>query len=142
MTLLTWSLLGFALWTLLLVAVPVGAYRWNMIFSGRANFRTWADYEIKGAPWYRRGMRAHANCVENLPVFASLVLVITLAGLETQWLQTLGLVVLGARVLHSVVHVAFEQTNVVVGARSLLYHTQWFAMVGMGLLTAWHAWGA
>lgn len=142
MTTPLWALLGFALWTLLVLASTVGLYRWTGLLTGRDNFQTFGEYRIEGADWYKRGMRAHANCVENLPVFGALVLVGAFAGVDATVLDVLALVVIGVRVPHTIVHVAFQQTNVVVGFRSLLFHTQWFAMVGMALVTAWHGWVA
>jgi uncharacterized MAPEG superfamily protein len=76
-------------------------------------------------------MRAHANCVENLPVYAAIVIVIVAAGLQDPWLDRLAIVLLAARVVHTVVHVAFEQTNPVAGARFAFFFTQVLCMLGM-----------
>ena len=50
--------------------------------------------------------RAHLNCLENLPLFASVVLVATLRGVTGHALDALAVVYLLARIGQSVVHVA------------------------------------
>ena len=66
-------LMGFAAWTLLLLLTTVGAYRLSRVFLGRAGMSEFPADHVEGQDWYRRAMRAHANCLENLPVFAVLV---------------------------------------------------------------------
>ena len=131
MTIPVWVLLGFAAWTLLVLAMTIGTYRWKNILTGRVHFSEYGEYKIEGAGWYKRAMRAHANCVENLPVYAAIVVVLTAAEIASPVLDVFALILLGARVLHTSVHVAFEQTNLVVGMRSALFHTQWLCMAAM-----------
>src|SRR5262245_42499234 len=69
-----WMLLGFAAWTVLLLIATVGTYRWGRILTGTAHIASFRADQIEGAGWYQRGTRAHANCIENLPVFAAIVL--------------------------------------------------------------------
>jgi hypothetical protein len=75
-------LLGFAAWTLLTLIGSVGVYRWSRILTGRASVAEWRADVPQGCEWYQRSMRAHMNCVENLPLFAALVvaLMATYAG--------------------------------------------------------------
>jgi uncharacterized membrane protein YecN with MAPEG domain len=80
MTVPMWMLLGFATWTFLLMSGTVGVYRWTRILSGRASVSSFPGDKVEGEDWYRRSMRAHANCVENLPVFGAIVLVLYVAG--------------------------------------------------------------
>ena len=78
MTIPQFSLLAFAMWTII---VPLGAiayYRWSRILAGAAPINAFPADAVSGADWYRRAMRAHANCVENLPVFGSIVVLISL----------------------------------------------------------------
>ena len=127
-----WALLAFAGWTLLTLANTVGVYRWGSILSGRARIEAYAHYTTeKGSDWYRRSLRAHANCVENLPVFGAIVLVLTASGLQSTTLDVLALVVIGARIPHTLVHVAFEQRTVAVSFRSAFFNIQWLAMIAM-----------
>ena len=69
-----WMLLGFAAWTVLLLLATVGVYRWSRILTGRMAIRNFRADQVEGAEWYKRAMRAHANCVENLPVFGAIVI--------------------------------------------------------------------
>jgi uncharacterized MAPEG superfamily protein len=136
MTIPLWCALAFAAWTLLTLGLTVGHHRWSRILTGRARFEDYSEYRIEGAGYYPRGMRAHANCVENLPVFATIVLVLSALGMQSAALDTLAIVVIAARVLQTSVHVGFEQTNTVVTFRSILYNTQWLAMLATIVLIA------
>src|ERR1700732_5544631 len=57
-----------AAWTLLILFATVGIYRWSRILTGRTAIATWRADEQQGSEWYRRAMRAHINCLENLPI--------------------------------------------------------------------------
>ena len=131
MTVPLWVLLAFAAWTLLVLAGSVGHYRWSRILSGQSRFADFGEYRIEGAEWYQRGMRAHANCVENLPIYGAIVVVITAAGVDRPSLDVLALILIGARILQSLVHVLFEQTNTVVTFRSIFYNIQFACMAAM-----------
>src|SRR5205814_9211633 len=74
-------LLGFAAWTLALLVTTVGAYRLSRVFRGRAGMGAFPADRVEGQDWYKRSMRAHANCVENLPVFAVLVYAVRASGI-------------------------------------------------------------
>jgi len=131
MSIPVWCLLAFAAWTLLTLVTTIGVYRTRRILTGRKSFADYGEYKVEGSPWYQRAMRAHANCVENLPVFGAIVLAIVAAGLEGPVLSVLALVVVCARVPHTVVHVALEQTNRAVTSRFILYNIQFLAMSAM-----------
>lgn len=73
MTVPVWMLLGFATWTVLLLLFTIGIYRWSRILSGRVPIRQFPADAVGGEEWYRRATRAHANCIENLPVFGAIV---------------------------------------------------------------------
>ena len=76
----TWVLLGFAAWTILTLLVGVGAVRWSLILTGRQRLNEFPADVPHGSPRYRRAMRAHANCVENLPVYGAVAVTATLSG--------------------------------------------------------------
>jgi uncharacterized MAPEG superfamily protein len=139
MTIPLWTLLAFALWTLGVLGFGIGVHRWSQILRGKANFATFAEFRIEGPAWYCRAMRTHQNCVENLPIYGALVLVATLAHVHSSVVDVAAIVFMLARVLHTTVHVAFEQTNRVVAARSTLFNLQVVCMTTMGVVTAWHA---
>lgn len=69
MSIPVWVLLAFAVWTMLVLMLTVGIYRWGLIFTGRAEVKEFRADRVEGSDWYRRSMRAHLNCVENLPVY-------------------------------------------------------------------------
>lgn len=72
MSIPVWVLLGFAAWTMVILFTTVGTYRWSRIFTGRAEISEWQAAEQQGSDWYRRAIRAHLTCVENLPVYTQL----------------------------------------------------------------------
>ena len=43
-------------------------------------------------------MRAHLNCVENLPVYGAIVLVMVVSGAQSAMLDVLALTLIGARI--------------------------------------------
>ena len=62
-------LLGFAGWTLLTLFGSIGVYRWSRILTGRVAIAEWRADVPQGSERYQRAMRAHMNCVENLPIY-------------------------------------------------------------------------
>jgi uncharacterized MAPEG superfamily protein len=112
-----WALLGFATWTVLLLLSTVGIYRWSRILTGRVPIRDFRADRIEGEDWYLRAMRAHANCIENLPVFGAIVLALYASGIESIAANAVSIAILAARIAQSLVHVSFEQTNVVASVR-------------------------
>jgi len=134
-----WVLLGFAGWTVAVLLGSVGVYRWSLILSGRRRLSEFNPEDPRGADWYRRAMRAHMNCVENLPVYGAIVVAMVVAGVQGPWLDTLALVFLGARIVQTVVHVGFPMTDWMVGIRFSFFFTQLVCMVGMGTIVVLHA---
>ena len=68
------ALLGFAAWTLLLIA-GVFLYRGMRFLTGTPiNHWPRGNKPADDAPFVKRLEDAHANCLENLPVFAVIVL--------------------------------------------------------------------
>jgi hypothetical protein len=124
MTLAVWMLVGFAAWTMLLLLATVGVYRWSQILTGRVAIREFRADQIEGAEWYKRAMRAHANCVENLPVFGAIVFGLYVGNVGSALVNALAVAVLLARVLQSLVHVCFVQTNTVTAVRFGFFFVQ------------------
>jgi uncharacterized MAPEG superfamily protein len=133
MTVPVWMLLGFATWTLVLLLATVGVYRWSRILTGRVPIREFRADRVEGEDWYRRAMRAHANCVENLPVFGAIVLAIYVSGVRGAVVDAVSVAIFAARVVQSLVHVCFVQTNPVVSVRFAFFSIQ---VVGFLVLTA------
>jgi uncharacterized MAPEG superfamily protein len=105
MTTPLWCLLGFVAWTLILLGL-VGVARVSQVVAGRAKPTDFPAGVPHGSDAYWRLNRAHLNCIENLPVFGSLVLIATVAGIRSATLDTLARVVLGARVGQSLTHLS------------------------------------
>jgi uncharacterized MAPEG superfamily protein len=134
MTIPQWALLGFAVWTVLVLFATVGAYRWSKILGGRASISEWQADLPQGSEWYRRAMRAHANCVENLPVFVAIVYCATTAGAHGRLLDLLALLVLAGRIAQTTVHVSVSQTDAVASLRFCFYLIQALSMLGMAAI--------
>ena len=124
MTVPIWMLLGFAIWTLLLLFASVGVYRWSRILTRRAQIKEFHSDHVEGEDWYRRAMRAHTNCIENLPVFGVIVFALYVSKLEGNMINCLAITILIARIVQSTIHVAFAQTNTVTLFRFIFYLIQ------------------
>jgi uncharacterized MAPEG superfamily protein len=124
MTIPVLMLVRFAAWTVLLLLATVGVYRWSRILTGRAPIRSFRADQVEGADWYKRAMRAHANCVENLPVFGAIVFGLYVGNVAGAVVNALAAAVLVARILQSLVHVCFVQTNMVTAVRFAFFLVQ------------------
>jgi hypothetical protein len=60
-----WALLGFVVWTLVLLVAGIGVPRVSAVLSGRARPNSFNPAVPHGSDAYQRRMRAHLNCVEN-----------------------------------------------------------------------------
>ena len=136
MTIPVWVLLGLAAWTLLTLFTTIGWYRWSRILTGREQLSEFRADVAHGDDWYRRAMRAHANCVENLPVYGAVVVAIVAYGVRSGGLDLLAVVLLFARVCQTTIHVAFTPTNTAVGVRFAFYSVQALCMIWMGAIVA------
>ena len=134
MTLPLVSLLGFATWTLVVLAATVGVHRWSLILTRRARINAFPPDAAAGPGWYQRATRAHLNCIENLPVFGAIVVVATLVGRHGRLLDVLSVAVLCARVCQTLIHVSFVQTERAVSFRFSFFTVQLVAMLWMAVL--------
>lgn len=127
-------LLGFAMWTALLLLFTVGTYRWTRIFSGRVAIRNFPADATGGEEWYRRATRAHANCIENLPVFGVIVFALHVGNVTSSLIDALTVAVLVARIFQSLVHVCFVHTNAVAAARFGFFLVQFACFLWLAAL--------
>lgn len=97
-------LLAFIAWTLLLLAL-MEALRSALVLRGRVPANGFAPDNAGLSPFLQRLARAQANCVENLPAVGGLLLFALATG-RTGVTDPLAPVLLGARVLQSLVHLA------------------------------------
>jgi uncharacterized MAPEG superfamily protein len=98
-------LLGFAAWAILLV-LAIGTARTTQVLRGEKRSNEFPSGMQHGGELYWRLNRAHVNTVENLAVFATLVLVGTAVHVSTPAFERLPEVVLGARIVQSLVHIS------------------------------------
>jgi len=118
------ALLGFTAWTLALVLLSVTWRGVEMLRGKPAN--SWTRGESIGVPGFvRRIDHAHLNSLENLPLFAVIVLVAHAIG-KTAAVDAFACWILYARVAQSSVHLIGTQPLLV-----LVRATFYFIQVGL-----------
>ena len=122
-------LLGFAAWAILLVAV-LAASRAAQVLTGRKRSNEFPSGIQHGGERYWRLNRAHVNTVENLPIFATIVLVGAVVHTSTPTFGLLAGVVLAARVVQSLVHIS-SGSELAVNVRFTAFITQLLCYVWM-----------
>jgi len=135
---LIFTLLGFAIWTLLVLLGSVGVYRWNHILRGNIGIERFRANDDMGNEFYRRSMRAHANCVENLPVYGAIVLAACILEISGNFMSCLAVIFLAARVCQTSVHITFEETGMTVGIRFAFFLIQIICMLSMAMYIIFH----
>ena len=98
------ALIGFITWTLLLL-VLMEVIRAQLVLRGRVPANSFTPDNATLSPFMQRLARAHANCVESLPVFGGLLLV-AIATNRSSITDPLAYLFLGSRVFQSLVHLA------------------------------------
>ncbi len=96
------ALIGYAAWTLVLL-VAIILLRTVLTLKGARAANSFAPWGEDVSQFSARLCRAHANCYENLPVFAALVLLALVTG-NAGITDSLARWVLVARVAQSLVH--------------------------------------
>lgn len=96
------ALTGFIAWSLLLL-VWMEVLRTQLVLRGRVPANGFRPDNAGLSPFMQRLARAHANCVESLPIFGGLLLVAIATG-RTGITDTLAGLFLAARIFQSVVH--------------------------------------
>ena len=105
MTTPLWCLFGYITWTVALL-LSIAAVRGVQIATGAARASDFLAGVPHGSERYWRLNRAHLNCVENLPLFAAVVLTGAVIGADSPTLNQLSVVLLSARVCQSLTHIA------------------------------------
>lgn len=98
------ALAGFIAWTLFLL-VLMESIRAGLVMRGRVPSNGFQPDNGNLSPFMQRLARAHANCLEGLPIFGGLLVLAALAG-KTAVTDPLALWLLGARIVQSVIHIA------------------------------------
>jgi len=96
------ALLGFVVWTLLLL-MSLGAVRTTAVLKGERAPNSFSPSGDDMGDFGRRLTRAHANCYENLPLVGA-VLLYAIAADRTDVTDSLAFVFLAARLAQSVTH--------------------------------------
>lgn len=98
------ALTGFITWALLLL-VLMEIIRTQLVLRRKVPANGFTPDNGALSPFMQRLARAHANCVESLPVFGGLLLV-AIATNRTPITDSLAYLFLASRVFQSVVHLA------------------------------------
>ena len=122
------ALAGFAAWSLSLL-VLMEVLRSRLVLTRAIPSNEFRPDNSNLTPFMQRLARAHANCVEGLPIFGGLMVVALLAG-KSSITDPLAYVFLGARILQSVIHLA----SLSVAAVNLRFAT---FVVQLGIAVSW-----
>jgi uncharacterized MAPEG superfamily protein len=105
------ALTGFVTWTLLLL-VLMEIIRSQLVLRGKVPANGFRPDNAGLSPFMQRLARAHANCIESLPVFGGLLLVALVTD-QAASTDSLAYVFLGARIIQSLIHLtSLSQTAV------------------------------
>ncbi|WP_422911293.1 MAPEG family protein [Pseudomonas sp. MAC6] len=97
------ALLGLVAWALLLIVLLVNQ-RGLLVLSGKMAVNAFhPDGSNTPSNFGQRLVRTHANCLENLPLQAALLLY-AMASAQTDITEPLALLLLGARLFQSLMH--------------------------------------
>jgi uncharacterized MAPEG superfamily protein len=98
------ALTAFIAWALLLL-VLMEAIRSQLVMRGKVPANGFAPDNAGLSPFMQRLARAHANCLEGLPIFGGLLLVAVVTD-RASVTDPLAWLFLGARIFQSLVHLA------------------------------------
>ena len=105
------ALLGFICWTLALL-VLMEVIRSKLVLTGEVAANGFNPENSNLSPFMQRLARAHANCLEGLPVFGGLMVLAVLAG-KSSVTDPLAYALLAARILQSTIHLASTSSTAV-----------------------------
>jgi uncharacterized MAPEG superfamily protein len=124
------ALIGFAAWTLVLVLIVL-LWRLVEILRGKP-INSWGrDSAIAVPGLVTRAGHAHLNALENLPVFAVIVLAATAIG-KTTAVESVACWVLYARIAQSVAHLIGTSATLV-----MVRATFYFIQIGLFIYMLW-----
>jgi uncharacterized MAPEG superfamily protein len=123
------TLTAFITWALFLL-VLMEVIRSQLVLRGKVVANGFTPDNAGLSPFMQRLARAHANCVESLPVFGGLLLVAIVTG-HTAITDPLAYVFLGGRVFQSLVHLASTSPTAVT-----VRFTAFAVQMGLGLYWA------
>ncbi len=100
----TTALTGFIAWSLFLL-VLMEVIRSKLVITKAVPTNGFNPDNSNLSPFMQRLARAHANCVEGLPIFGGLMLIAAVTG-RSAITDPLAYVLLSARILQSVIHLS------------------------------------
>lgn len=95
---------GFVAWSLFLL-VMMELLRTRLVLTRAVPANAFTPDNANLSPFMQRLARAHANCIEGLPIFGGLMLIAVVNGWSTVT-DPLAYVFLAARILQSLIHLA------------------------------------
>lgn len=128
------ALLLFAAWTLVLMFTYVG-YRVALVLAMKKKANSWTRGQVADdPPFITRAQHAHLNCLENLPIFAAIVLAGVALG-KSAVIDQVAVFVLCARLAQSVTHlIGVSHWLVFIRANFLVVQAALFGYMIWGLL--------
>lgn len=105
------ALTGVIAWALLLL-VLMEALRSHLVVTGRVRANGFQPNNANLSPFMQRLARAHANCLEGLPIFGGLMIVALLTE-RAAVTDPLAMWLLAARVVQSVIHLVSNSATAV-----------------------------
>lgn len=124
------ALTGFVAWALALL-VLMESIRTKMVVSKEVAANGFVPDNANLSPFMQRLARAHANCIEGLPIFGGLLVIAVVSG-KTGITDSLAYVFLGARIAQSVIHLSSLSAMAVT-----LRFCAFFVQMVIGVIWAW-----
>ncbi|MEM1244685.1 MAG: MAPEG family protein [Pseudomonadota bacterium] len=119
-------ILGFVLWTLLLLGT-LGIHRTSLVFLGRHRPNTFKPWGEDVSPFSYRLCRAHANCYENLAIVLAVVSIGYFLN-QLNIINQFAILFLILRILQSIVHVISTSALAVI-IRFILFIGQYLILL-------------
>lgn len=102
------ALTGFVVWSLSLL-VLMEIIRAKLVVAGTFPATAFNPQNSNLSPFMQRLARAHANCIEGLPIFGGLMVIALISG-KSAITDPLACVFLAARVLQSIIHLSSQSS--------------------------------
>ena len=124
------ALTAFIAWTLALLLL-MELIRVKLVATKEVAANAFTPDNAKLSPFMQRLSRAHANCLEGLPIFGGLMIAALLTG-KTSVTDGLALWLVAARVVQSTIHLASTSEIAVT-----LRFTAFAAQMAIGVFWVW-----
>ena len=115
------AFLGFLCWTLFLLLL-METIRSKLVLMGEIPANGFNPENSNLSPFMQRLARAHANCLEGLPLFGGFMILAVIAG-KSSITDPLAYVLLAARIAQSTIHLA-STSSLAVTARFTAFAVQ------------------